>query len=141
MILSVYLIAAGLGWAVAQAIKYLLGIISGGQWYDTSKILNSGNMPSVHTATAVALTATIGLKDGTDSALFALSLLLAAIVAYDAMGVRRSSGEQGIALIAILSKKAKQPYLALGHKPLEVAVGAAVGIAVSFFVAFFTPTF
>lgn len=141
MILSAYLITAGLGWAVAQTIKYLLGVLSGGQWYDTSKILNSGNMPSVHTATAVALTSTIGLKDGTDSALFALSLLLTAIVAYDAMGVRRSSGEQGIALIALLKPKVKQPYLALGHKPLEVAVGAIVGLAVSLFVAFFTPIF
>jgi uncharacterized protein len=141
MMLSAYLLTAGLAWAVAQAIKYLLGVVSGGQWYDTSKILNSGNMPSVHTATTVALTVTIGLQDGTGSALFALSLLLTAIVAYDAMGVRRSSGEQGIALIAMLGKKVKQPYLALGHQPLEVAVGAIVGLAVSLFVAFFTPIF
>lgn len=141
MILSLYITVAGLAWASAQIIKYLLGILSGGQWYDTSKILNSGNMPSVHTATTVALTTTIGLKDGTGSAIFALSLLLTAIVAYDAMGVRRSSGEQGIALIALLGKKVKQPYLALGHKPLEVAVGAIVGMSVSLFVAFFTPLF
>lgn len=141
MVLSAYLITAGLAWATAQAIKYVLGVISGGQWYDTSKILNSGNMPSVHTATTVALTVSIGFIDGTGSALFALSLLLTAIVAYDAMGVRRSSGEQGIALIAMLSKKVKQPYLALGHKPLEVAIGAIVGLVVSLAVAFFTPLF
>ena len=145
MILSVYIVTAGLGWAVAQIIKYLLGIISGGRWYDTKAILNSGNMPSVHTATTVALTMSIGLKDGVSSPLFAISFLLTAIVAYDAMGVRRSSGEQGLALRSLLlhskNSKIKHPYLALGHKPLEVAVGAAVGIAVSLFVAFFTPLF
>lgn len=141
MILSLYLITAGLAWAVAQLIKYLLAIVSGGRWYDTSAVLNSGNMPSVHTATTVALTTIIGLHDGTASAVFAVSLLLTAIVAYDAMGVRRSSGEQGLALRKLLVQKDIKPYLALGHKPLEVAVGAIVGIGVSLFVAFFTPLF
>ncbi len=141
MILSAYLITAGLAWAVAQILKYLFSVITGGRWHDTSTILHSGNMPSVHTATAVALTASIGLIDGTASPLFALSLLLTAIVAYDAMGVRRSSGEQGVALHKILGPKAKLPYLALGHKPLEVLVGAAIGISVSLFVAFFTPIY
>jgi acid phosphatase family membrane protein YuiD len=141
MVLSLYIITTGLAWGVAQLIKYILGLISGGQWYDTTKILNSGNMPSVHTATTVALTTIIGLKDGTGSALFALSLLLTAIIAYDAMGVRRSSGEQGLALRSLLAPKVKKPYIALGHKPLEVGVGAIVGISVSLFVAFFTPFF
>ncbi len=143
MILSAYLITAGSAWAVAQIFKYLFGIIGGGRWHDASRFLHSGNMPSVHTATTVALTTTIGLVDGTDSALFALSLLLTAIVAYDAMGVRRSSGEQGVALLLLLAPKTKikQPYLALGHKPLEVLVGALIGVGVSLFVAFFTPIY
>ncbi len=139
MMLSIYLISAGLAWAIAQAIKYLFGVIGGGKWHDTTTVLHSGNMPSVHTATTVALTTIIGLQDGTQSSLFALSLLLTAIVAYDAMGVRRSSGEQGLALSKLLTANAKKPYLALGHKPLEVAVGALVGIVVALAVAFFTP--
>lgn len=141
MILSTYLIAAGSAWAVAQILKYLFGVMGSGRWHDASTFLHSGNMPSVHTATTVALSTTIGLIDGTNSALFALSLLLTAIVAYDAMGVRRSSGEQGVALLLLLSPKAKPPYVALGHQPMEVLVGAIVGVAVSVFVAFFTPVY
>lgn len=141
MIISVYLITAGLAWVIAQVVKYFFGVIGSGRWHDTSTVLNSGNMPSVHTATAVALTTIISLRDGTTSAVFAISLLLTAIVAYDAMGVRRSSGEQGLALRKLLTPKSKQPYLALGHKPLEVAVGAIVGVLTALFVAFFAPIF
>jgi len=139
--LSIYLFTAAVAWAVAQAMKYVIGVIKNGRWSDTSRVLHSGNMPSVHTATAVALSVIIGLKDGTESGLFALSLLLTAIVAYDAMGVRRSSGEQGLALLKILKPGSKNPYLALGHTPLEVAVGAIIGIVASLLVAFFTSYF
>ncbi len=141
MILSAYLMTAGIAWATAQLLKYLFAVRAGGRWKDTSTVLHSGNMPSVHTATTVALTTSIGLADGIASPLFALSLLLTAIVAYDAMGVRRSSGEQGLALLGLITSKTKRPYLALGHKPLEVFVGALIGIIVSIFVAFFTPIY
>jgi acid phosphatase family membrane protein YuiD len=136
--ISVYLIAAGLTWISAQLVKYLFGLTKNGRWSDASTILHSGNMPSVHTATTVALTVMIGLKNGPASGLFALSLLFTAVVAYDAMGVRRSAGEQGIALRKLLKPTVKPPYLALGHKPLEVAVGAMIGVIVSIIVAFFT---
>ena len=62
---------------------------------------------------------------------------------YDAMGVRRSSGEQGQSIreaIKNKSIKARIPYVALGHTKLEVAVGAILGLAVGIFVAFFTST-
>ncbi len=139
--LSIYLFAAALAWAVAQAMKYVIGVIKNGRWSDTSRVLHSGNMPSVHTATTVALSVIIGLKDGTGSGLFALSLLLTAIVAYDAMGVRRSTGEQGLALAKLLKPGSKFPYLALGHTPLEVAIGAIIGLITSLLVAFFTSYF
>lgn len=134
---SIYLLSAAVAWFVAQALKYLISATKSGRWFDGSSLLHSGNMPSVHTATVVALTISIG-SDGVQSAAFAISLLLTAIVAYDAMGVRRTAGEQGVALRKILKKTDEKPYLALGHKPLEVAVGALVGAIVGFFVVLFT---
>ncbi len=141
MNIPVYLLAAASGWLVAQVLKYIFGAIKNGKWFDSSVVLHSGNMPSVHTATVVSLATFIGVKDGFDSSIFALAFLFAAVVAYDAMGVRRSSGEQGNAIkeaIKNKSIKAKIPYVALGHTKLEVAVGGIVGLAVGVFVAFFT---
>lgn len=137
----VYLVAAAAAWLTAQLLKYVFGSLKNGKWFDSSVVLHSGNMPSVHTATVVSLASIIGIVDGFDSALFALAFLFAAVVAYDAMGVRRSSGEQGqVIKKAIKDKtiKAKVPYVALGHTKLEVAVGTIVGLVVSLFVAFFT---
>lgn len=143
MNISIYLIGAALAWVIAQLIKYILGSIKNGRWFDSSVVLHSGNMPSVHTATVVSLVTVIGFVDGINTALFALALLFAAVVAYDAMGVRRSSGEQGQSIreaIKNKSMKARIPYVALGHTKLEVAVGAILGLAVGTFVAFFTAT-
>lgn len=143
MIISIYLITAALAWALAQLIKYVLEAVKNGKWFDSTVVLHSGNMPSVHTATVVALVTIIGFKNGIDTSLFALALLFAAVVAYDAMGVRRSSGEQGIAIKEAIKNKsmnAKVPHVALGHTKLEVTVGAIIGLAVGTFVAFFTST-
>jgi len=138
MVVSDYILAAAAGWVGAQFIKYIVGAIKSKRWVDASTILRSGSMPSVHTATVTALTITIGLKEGADSSIFALSLLLMAITAYDAMGVRRTAGEQGLVLRKLLKPRDKKPYLALGHTPLEVAVGALVGVIIGMIVAFFT---
>lgn len=143
MSIPVYLLAAASGWLTAQILKYILGVIKSGRWFDSSVILHSGNMPSVHTTTVVSLMTFVGVKDGVDSAIFALAFLFAAVVAYDAMGVRRSSGEQGLSIREALknkSMKAKNPYVAIGHSKLEVAVGGFVGLIVGLIVAFFTST-
>lgn len=140
MSVSIYFIAAGIGWLVAQIAKYLVSVAKKGTWYDASTFLHSGNMPSVHTATIVSLTIVIGVVDGLDSAIFALAVLMTAIVAYDAMGVRRTAGEQGKALRKLIKDKKDYPYQALGHTPLEVAVGAMIGALSGIAVAFFTST-
>ena len=77
MNISIYLIGAAAAWVVAQLIKYILGSIKNGRWFDSSVVLHSGNMPSVHTAIVVSLVTVIGLKDVMDTALLACALLLA----------------------------------------------------------------
>ena len=141
MNIPVYLLAAASGWFVAQVLKYIFGALKNGKWFDSSVVLHSGNMPSVHTATVFSLATFVGIKDGFETSIFALAFLFSAVVAYDAMGVRRSSGEQGQAIkeaIKNKSIKAKIPYVALGHTKLEVAAGGIIGVSVGVFVAFFT---
>lgn len=90
-------------------------------------------MPSAHTATVIALLTLIGFRDGVGSGLFALATLFATIVMYDAVMVRRSSGEQGRAIQLLIKEQGslvKMPRAAKGHEPLEVFVGALLGMLI-----------
>ncbi len=139
--LSAYLIAIAAAWVVAQGAKFLVGSVSRQGPINYRQLYSSGNMPSSHSATVIALVTVVGLKTGVASASFGIATLFAAIVMYDAVMVRRSSGEQGVAIQALIKEQksqVKQPRVALGHEPLEVAVGALVGLIVGLFVFFLT---
>jgi acid phosphatase family membrane protein YuiD len=83
-------------------------------------------------------------KDGTGSSVFALAVVMAAIVAYDASGVRLHAGRAAAAVNQLLSELPDGHSLAgapllrdrLGHEPEEVAAGAAVGAVAGLLVAF-----
>lgn len=64
-------------------------------------------MPSSHTAVVVAVSFVIGWIDGIDSHLFSLSLVIAAIVIYDALNIRYHAGEQARILNKITDKLSK----------------------------------
>ena len=128
--LSSYLVAPLIAWGLAQTIKYLLQARKASSFRDLSFLYKSGNMPSSHSALMISLLTTIGLEDGTASALFAIVAVLSLIVIYDAVNVRRAVGEQG-AIVLELAKKAgiKQPfYNAMGHRLTEVTAGSIIGI-------------
>ena len=99
----------------------------------------SGGMPSSHTSFTFSLTWLIGLRLGFDTPLFAVALVFSIIVGYDAMGLRRESGRQAAAINQIFdevfSKNAETGMLHLkeqvGHKPLEVFVGALLGTSMA----------
>jgi acid phosphatase family membrane protein YuiD len=141
MILSPYLIAGATAWVVSQGLKYLILSIKGRSFKHLKQLYLSGNMPSAHSATMLAVIVVIGAKDGIASGLFGLAVLMGAIVMYDAVMVRRSSGEQGVALVSLLNESKSailKPRIAKGHTPLEVLAGAAVGAIVGFVVFFAT---
>lgn len=136
---SAYFIAAAVAFGLAQGIKYLLNrrAANSSGW---RQIYMSGRMPSGHTATMVALATVVAVRDGLESGLFAVTAVIAVITAYDAMMSRRSAGEQGLALTKLLQKspfaKDPLPYVALGHKPLEVLAGGVLGVLIGTVVAF-----
>jgi len=97
-------------------------------------------MPSSHSSTVCALVTSSGLCYGISSFEFAVSFVLASVVMYDAIGVRRETGKQAKLLNLIL----KQDLLKLsneefqetlkefvGHTPLQVFAGAVLGIALA----------
>lgn len=136
LLISSYVIAPVLGWFVAQILKHIFNArLRKDKKAYYSPLIISGGMPSAHSAAVVALLVVVGVKDGMGSAVFGLALLFAAIVMYDAMMVRRSSGDQGEILNALLKEQKSDVRLrkiARGHTPLEVAAGALVGAAVGF---------
>ena len=131
--LSPYLIAIAVAWIVAQGAKYAVKAVREKSLRHVRQLYLSGSMPSAHSASVVALLVAVGWIDGVNTAVFAVAALFAAIVMYDAVMVRRSSGEQGVALRELLKEqnsKVQVPRVAKGHTPLEVLAGAALGMAV-----------
>ena len=127
-----------IAWMVAQALKVLITLWLNRQW-DWRRWFGMGGMPSSHSAFVFSLMVSVGIRDGLSSTLFALSFALAAIVIYDAMGVRAETGKQGAVLNKILrqvlveGKPITEDTLKelVGHTPLEVLGGIAVGLLVA----------
>jgi hypothetical protein len=139
--ISPYLITILVAWFGAHVIKYIVGSIKKEKHGFRSHLFISGGMPSSHSATAVSMMTIIGLRDGINSGLFGLATLFALIVMYDAMKVRRSSGEQGEAICELIKEqksKVKLPRAAKGHTPTEVIIGAFLGATIGIVVFFST---
>ena len=103
--------------------------------FNFKRIMGAGGMPSSHSAVVVGLATLIGKYEGVGSPIFALSFILAAVVMYDACGIRRAAGKQAV----LLNKLIETPGLTgmqvseklvevLGHTPVEVFVGALIGL-------------
>ncbi|MDR1998143.1 MAG: divergent PAP2 family protein [Candidatus Margulisbacteria bacterium] len=102
-------------------------------------LIQPSGMPSSHTAMVMSLTASIGYGAGWDSQVFAIALIFAVIVMYDAAGVRRAAGKQARILNMLMAdlftgKRINEMRLKelLGHTPLEVFFGALLGIFLAF---------
>jgi acid phosphatase family membrane protein YuiD len=140
--LSPYILAAVFSWLVSQGLKYVFATLKGKKLGSMRQLYLSGGMPSAHSASVVALLVVVGFKDGVDSAVFGLALLFAAVVMYDAIMVRRSSGEQGVALRWLFHElkltPAKPFRTAKGHTPREVLGGIIIGLTIGLVVYFAT---
>ena len=124
-------------WVIAQSVKVLLGVLRERR-FNFRWFVGTGGMPSSHAAGVSALSTSIGVAYGFDSALFAVTLVFTLVVLFDAQGVRFSTGKMAEVLNKMLDdiywKKRlddKQLKEFLGHTPIEVFAGIALGIIVS----------
>ncbi len=139
------LVSAVAGWTVAQVLKTIIDCVLN-KSFNAERLFGSGGMPSSHSATVCSLTVAAGLCFGIESFEFAVSFVLAMIVMYDAMGVRRETGKQAKLLNSILlenplklSAEVLQERLKeyVGHTPLQVFAGAVLGIGMTFAINYF----
>lgn len=103
-----------------------------------SIIFETGGMPSSHSAYITSLAVGIGRTEGFKSPIFALAFVIASIVMYDAMGVRRAAGQHAKFLNILMSSQNKIDLSnvklkeILGHTPVEVLGGLILGLLVGF---------
>jgi uncharacterized protein len=120
---------------VSQGSKVCILVFKKGQKFVLEDFFITGNMPSAHCAIVTALVVILYLTEGFTSVFFA-TVVFAAIVIRDAVGVRRTVGEESKVLtkvVAMLKKKfhfnvSHKIHQNLGHQPLEVIVGILVGL-------------
>lgn len=89
-------------------------------------------MPSTHTSSVIGLTFGILIFEGV-STFFVMSLVFAAVVLYDAMGVRLETEKHAKFLNELIKQqKFNKKYFSehVGHKLPEVLAGMLIGIIV-----------
>ncbi len=139
MIQNHVLVAAMVAWAIAQLAKVILYTVVNKE-FKFERLVGSGGMPSSHAATVCALMVSAAKQFGAGSFEFAISFVLAAVVLYDARGVRLETGKQAVTITAIIDHFLKEgtiielPELELkeliGHTPFQVLIGGVMGIGI-----------
>ena len=126
-----------LSWLAAQVAKTLINYFLSGK-FDAERLWGAGGMPSAHSALVCSAFLAAAKREGVNSPIFAFAFILAAIVMYDAMGVRRETGEQAKVLNKMFEKDAnaqdgknKKLKEQVGHTPIEVLSGALLGILIA----------
>lgn len=119
----------------AQLSKLVVELVVEGRW-NPRVLLETGGMPSSHSALMTGTAAGLGWQLGFGDPLFALAAALCFVVLYDASGVRRAAGltaERVNGLVAdagglVAGHLPERPLKQnLGHTRLQVLVGALIG--------------
>lgn len=124
--------------AIAQILKLVIDIARHRK-LNFRVLVETGGMPSSHSALVAALATGVGQTKGWNSIEFAIALIFAFIVMYDAAGVRQAAGKQARILNQIVEEFFQEDHeLAesrlkelLGHTPIQVIAGSALGVAIS----------
>ncbi|KKD36150.1 divergent PAP2 family protein [Limnoraphis robusta] len=122
----------------AQMAKLTIELIRHGK-INFRALVTTGGMPSSHSAFVSALATGVGQTIGWESPEFAISVVFAFIVMYDATGVRQAAGQQARILNQIIDELFQEhPQFnedrlkeLLGHTPFQVIVGLALGVVIS----------
>jgi len=131
------LVAAFAATLIAQAFKLALVLATERRWAP-ERLLETGGMPSSHSAAVAALATSLGLIYGLGHPYFAIAVVFATIVMYDATGIRRAAGQHAELLndlveeLSHLFDEGFQPRALktlLGHTYPQVVVGALLGLA------------
>lgn len=130
-------IAITLAWFIAQAIKVFRDYLRNRK-LNFKSFLDTGGMPSSHSASVASLSTVVALYYGIFSVPFLITIVFTLITMFDAAGVRRSVGRQGQLLNRMVDDLGQNQQISydrvkelLGHTPTQVFAGAFLGIVVA----------
>jgi uncharacterized protein len=124
---------------LAQVVKVFLALLTERR-FSWERLLETGGMPSSHSAAVAALMVGLGINHGWDSPLFAVAAIFGFIVMYDATGIRRAAGMHAQLLNELVEElthlfdegfKPQVLKTLLGHTYPQVLVGAVLGVVVA----------
>ncbi|NJR75276.1 MAG: divergent PAP2 family protein [Scytonema sp. CRU_2_7] len=123
---------------IAQSLKLVIELVKNRK-LNVRVLVTTGGMPSAHSALVTALATGVGQTLGWASPEFAVAMVFAIIVMYDAAGVRQAAGKQARILNQMIDELFHEhPEFdgdrlkeLLGHTPVQVIVGSALGITIS----------
>ncbi|MBE9178074.1 divergent PAP2 family protein [Oculatella sp. LEGE 06141] len=127
---------------LAQVLKLLFEFARHGK-VNFRTLVETGGMPSAHSALVTSLAVGVGQTAGWSSGEFAIAFIFAIIVMYDAAGVRQAAGKQARILNQIVDELfSKETEFnderlkeLLGHTPVQVIAGSILGAVVSWLAA------
>lgn len=123
----------------AQVLKALIILIIDRRLV-LNRLIETGGMPSSHSAAVASLATSMALVYGWDSPYFTLAVVLAAVVIHDATGVRRAAGKHAEVLndltnqFANLFGKGFEPQTLktlLGHTYPQAVAGTILGVGIA----------
>jgi acid phosphatase family membrane protein YuiD len=129
---------------IAQISKVFTYYFKNKKW-EFHRYFQASGMPSAHSAVVASVATSVGVLRGTDSIEFGLSMVLAAIVVYDATNVRYQAGLHAKVLNDIIDDEKMIEYQKkagvtrpkaelkelIGHTIAEAIVGILLGVVIS----------
>ena len=88
-------------WFLIQIFKVITNLVINKK-LNVKRIMGAGGMPSSHSAIVCSIAVCVGKEYGFNTGIFALAVIMAFVVMYDAAGVRRAAGKQARILNKIL---------------------------------------
>jgi len=135
-------IAALISVVAAQLFKPVVHFLKEGE-FRFLRVLDTGGMPSSHTALVTTLTVGVGVYQGVNSVLFGITLIFSLYFIFEATGLRQEVGNQAKVLNEIIDKVSKTHHLdaselreLIGHTWAEVLGGLALGLLVAIIIFF-----
>ncbi len=123
----------------AQTLKSLIILLLNRKLV-LNRMIETGGMPSSHSATVATLATSMGLVYGRNSPYFTISMVWAGVVIHDSTGGRRAAGQQAEVLnnitqeLAHLFEHGYEPEVLktlLGHTYPQAAAGTILGIGIA----------
>jgi acid phosphatase family membrane protein YuiD len=125
-----FILSIAITWGLANVMKPIITLIREKK-INRKTIATSGGMPSGHTSLVVSLATALFLETGLSPS-FAIGVVLATLIMYDAVMVRSEIEKQARVLNRLLEKQGVDDRLEenVGHTASEVLVSLALGILI-----------